>query len=648
MMVSSLSFLYGQKDNTKLKSNLNQVEESKNSIQSLKSILKVNNDSLGRSKLPEIEKYLKISIFNDSTFIDTTLSIKKHYKFNFLRKDDFELLKFSNIGQTYNKLTHDLNDLSFLPEFSFYANKHAYLSSSDVTYFHVPTPLTELFFKTVMRQGQYTDAFFTSNISKRFNFSIAFKGLRSLGNYQNILSGLKQFRFTTNYSSENNRYYLRSHIVSQSFENQENGGLTEESIENFELEDPLFNERSKLSVKFENATNLFSSKRYFIDQDFIINKNVTSSKKNTISIGHRFQYETLKNTYSQDSPTNFYGTINSALSRIDDKAEIKTTLNELYSYLNSNFFGKIKVIYTNYNYNYKSNSLSADFKSLSQNESALTFKFYKSFFNHDLNATITKNLFGDRLGNLIDLSVSSSNKNKINYSLGINILNKHPGFYYELYSSGYLDVNWNNEIQRTQYSNIFFDFKSQNFGNIRLDFRTIDNFTYFYLSGDDDISMTPQVAQNKSTMDYLRIRWNKEFKFGKFALNNTILYQTVDQDENILNLPNFISRNSIYYSNTVLKGALFFQSGFTFKYFSKYYADEYNPLISSFHVQSKKQIGGFPIIDFFINAKIQQTRLFLKAEHFNSTFSGNNFYSSPGYPYRDFTIRFGLVWNFFN
>ena len=29
----------------------------------------------------------------------------------------------------------------------------------------------------------------------------------------------------------------------------------------------------------ENATNLFSSKRYFIDQNFIINKNVTSSKK---------------------------------------------------------------------------------------------------------------------------------------------------------------------------------------------------------------------------------------------------------------------------------------------------------------------------------------------------------------------------------
>ena len=32
----------------------------------------------------------------------------------------------------------------------------------------------------------------------------------------------------------------------------------------------------------------------------------------------------------------------------------------------------------------------------------------------------------------------------------------------------------------------------------------------------------------------------------------------------------------------------------------------------------------------------------------SESFTGNNFYSSPSYPYRDFIIRFGLVWNFFN
>ena len=40
---------------------------------------------------PSIEKYLKISIESDSTYVDTSLTIKKHYKFNFLRKDDLEL-----------------------------------------------------------------------------------------------------------------------------------------------------------------------------------------------------------------------------------------------------------------------------------------------------------------------------------------------------------------------------------------------------------------------------------------------------------------------------------------------------------------------------------------------------------------------------
>ena len=164
----------------------------------------------------------------------------------------------------------------------------------------------------------------------------------------------------------------------------------------------------------------------------------------------------------------------------------------------------------------------------------------------------------------------------------------------------------------------------------------------------DEKTLVPNVKQNNSIIDYLKIKWNKEFKFGKFALDNSLVYQNVTQDENFLNVPEFLSRNSIYYSNIVLKGALFFQTGLSVKYFSKYYSNEYNPLISSFHIQNDKKIGGFPLIDIFVNAKIKQTRLFLKGEHFNSNFTGNNFYSSPSYPYRDFIIRFVLVWNFFN
>ena len=139
-------------------------------ISSFKNMFKSNSDSITKSKLPDIKKYIILNTIKDSTYLDTTLSIKKHYKFNYIRKDDFELLKFSNIGQTYNALTHHYDEQSFLPSVSFSSKKYAYLKSEDINYYYVPTPLTELLFKTVMEQGQFTDAFFTSNVSEKLNF----------------------------------------------------------------------------------------------------------------------------------------------------------------------------------------------------------------------------------------------------------------------------------------------------------------------------------------------------------------------------------------------------------------------------------------------------------------------------------------------
>jgi hypothetical protein len=77
--------------------------------------------------------------------------------------------------------------------------------------------------------------------------------------------------------------------------------------------------------------------------------------------------------------------------------------------------------------------------------------------------------------------------------------------------------------------------------------------------------------------------------------------------------------------------------------------DSYNPVLGEFYIQNNEKLGGYPMLDFFINARVKQTRIYLKAEHFNSGFgTTNEFYAAPNYPYRDFVIRFGLVWNFFS
>ena len=66
--------------------------------------------------------------------------------------------------------------------------------------------------------------------------------------------------------------------------------MTASSISNFESEDNLFSERSKLSVKFENAQSHYLSKRFFIDHKFNLFK---SKKNNSLYLGHVFEYDTL-------------------------------------------------------------------------------------------------------------------------------------------------------------------------------------------------------------------------------------------------------------------------------------------------------------------------------------------------------------------
>ena len=159
-------------------------------------------------KLDGLTKYTDykiISINNDTTVVDTTLTFKKDLIFNYLRKDNFELLAFHNQGQTFNKLGYNFENNSLLPTIGANAKQFNYYKVEDISYYEVPTPTSEIFYRTGLEQGQVLDAFLTMNTSRQFNFSVAYKGLRSLGKYQHILTSTGNFYFSTNYKTKNNK-----------------------------------------------------------------------------------------------------------------------------------------------------------------------------------------------------------------------------------------------------------------------------------------------------------------------------------------------------------------------------------------------------------------------------------------------------------
>ena len=134
-------------------------------------------------------------------------------------------------------------------------------------------------------------------------------------------------------------------------------------------------------------------------------------------------------------------------------------------------------------------------------------------------------------------------------------------------------------------------------------------------------------TQYGKTINYASLKVSREFVFGKWALDNTLLFQKVDQPDAVLNVPEFVTRNTFYYTNYLFKNKLFFQTGIELNYFTSYYTNNYNPVIGEFFVQDRVKIGNSPLLDYFVNVKIQRTRLYLKAEHFNSLFSKNNYFS---------------------
>lgn len=597
----------------------------------------------------KISDYKIISFKNDTIIVDTTLTIHKEYKFNYLRKDNFDLMRFSNIGQSYNTLSKDFSSTRIMPRFGASSKHFNYMEIEDLNYYHVPTPLTELMYKSAFEQGQMLDAFFSVNTSQQLNFSFAYKGLRSLGKYQNILTSTGNFRFTTNFKTKNNKYNMRAHIVMQDVLNEENGGLQEDEIVFFETGDADYIDRSIFDMNFQNAEGTLRGKRFYLEHSFALINKKDSVSENKLKIQNILSLEDKYYDYNQSSVEESYFGDAFTDSEVFNKVKIEEFFARFGAAYKNNIIGELSFALnlTDYNYGYNTLVVLDDTNisnRLKGNVVGFNANYAKSFNKFNLSGELGSNISGDFTGNYLMAAVKYSLNENNNLQLQLNSNSKAPDYNFQLFQSDYKNYNWQNNFRNIQTNQFSARLNSKKIINLSADLTAIDNFTYFKK---DETTELVKPFQNDNTISYIRVKANKELKYKKFSLDNTLMYQKVTDEGNSFNVPELITRNTLYYSNHFFKKALYLQTGVTLKYFTKYNMNAYDPLLSEFYVQNNKEYGGFPMLDFFINAKVRQTRIFLKAEHFNSAWTGYDYYSAPNYPYRDFTVRFGLVWNFF-
>ena len=615
-----------------------------------------------------IGMYKIIDYEGKSISVDTSLTLKKEYTNNLLRKDYFEMLPFVNMGHAFNKLGHNFFDENLIPQIGQNSKHTSYFKSEDIKYYNVPTPFTELFFRTTMEQGQLSDALITLNVTPNFNFAIAYRGMRSQGKYVNQRSNNEAFRYSLNYNSKNHKYNFKAHYVSQNIGNNENGGVTEQSLSQFELGDPEFKERSVLNVRLKRAYSELKGKRSFFKQNYFLKGNSNLKNENSLSVFHEFLNETKFYMYEDIQRSDYFGPLGSEESK--DQVNWAIIQNSIgVNYYNSKL-GKINgaIEY------YKTDYFFKNFPERSNTSNNLIiykqlFLFGNYLFNwkgFNFDTSFKKTISGDYRSDLVEILAKIIFKKKNYFEIAVKKINKAPDLNFILYKSVYENYNWHNyNLKNEDFTLLSSTLFINKIGKFNISLQKLKNYIHYrqnfniLLDEDDgdeeEVFLYPQqlltsVNQSDEIINYLKVRYDSSFKYRKFELSNTIQYQKSDNGDSenlILNVPEWNLRTSLSYSSFVFKRAMYLQFGITSQYFSKFYMDKYNPLLGSFLVQNRYEIGDFPRLDFFVNGKIKKARLFLKYEHFNSSLTGYNFFSSEGYPYRDAMIRFGIVWNFF-
>ena len=635
-------------------------------------------------------------MFLDGTekVVDTSLSLDAEYKFNFLREDYFEYLPLPNMGEGFNKLGYDFHEQPFTPQMGARVKHFGYFEKEDVPYYEVPSAYTELFFKSTFQQGQFLDTSLAINTSPKFNIAVSFRGFRSLGKYFSSLSRSRQFRLSTQYQTYNQRYRLRAHQTTQSLENEVNGGLTNDSVYFFEnapnyveADDsgsPVLDENGNEQIVFYDgfldrnrlgtqiqADNVLEGKRYFMEhryQMFPLAKDTTAYK---MAVGYSASLENKNYNFNQSRPRAYFFE-NYEVSNVRDSTSFNTLENKLFVHYKDNELGELKLDLFHHNWDYtlgpneyEKDSLLAN--QIKTSQLAAQARWQKELFGVSTSAMGYQSLNKDYATQALSLEVKRHLVKGITLGGSYKYRSQPLNFNFYLVESDYKLYNWDNTHLENQQFNTRSAFISHpKWGRIQGEWTSIDNFTFLN-------NTTPlrnlnekfrvEVLQINKKIDYLKARLDQRIDFGNFSWVNNVQYQKVNQEEDsdallsgpiALNVPEWLVRSTIMLTSSLFNKALFFQSGATFVFFTDYYADQYNPLLAEFVTQNNVKIGEYPRVDFFFNAKIKSSRIFFKLENISSTIehlinidTPYDYYAAPYTPYRDFSIRFGLIWNFF-
>ncbi len=488
-------------------------------------------------------------------------------------------------------------------------------------------PYSEIRYFLGMGAEQNLRLIHTQRVRPNFYLSAVYQKINTAGFYQrqgldkdHLIAAGHFIPPTGRYRAHGNLQYIRS-------KRQLNGGISSDSA----FEDIGFGNKELLTVNLSEATAQYAVVDGRFDHSFQFWERDTLG--HGLGLFHEFRYQhQVRTHYDKGAGTDgFYTVLNLGQNESFERVQLDTWTNQGGIEWRCHY-AKARVGWI-----HQWQSYEAPGRGLNAQQQGLRIDAKGGVDRLMIRANWGMNIFGYSAGNRFIDGYVDWDDSSYAVSASVHCRNVSPAI--ELQSVSFNNFSWGNQFVEEGHLRLTLggEWKpSHTRLNVRFD--QYENLIYF------DTSWTPQQEGQYVQMVSGTIRqgWKGKSIFGHVELTGQYT-----GDETVVPVPGFIGKFRLGWKVNLFKKNLMTLMGIEGFYVSAWNAPGYIPAIDQFYVQPE-QVGGFPYLTAFINARITEVEVFLKVSNFNAGLLGNNYYAAYLYPMNDLSVVGGIRWQFTN
>jgi hypothetical protein len=197
---------------------------------------------------------------------------------------------------------------------------------------------------------------------------------------------------------------------------------------------------------------------------------------------------------------------------------------------------------------------------------------------------------------------------------------------------------WNTNFDKPFNSELGFTYRLPKFNlEAGLSYFLLDNHIYF------TDKFVPE--QRNGAINIVQFYMQKHFNWKILSLENLVVVQS-STDNDIINFPSFWSKHSLFVQRKIFKRVMLARLGLDLRLSNSYFANNFNPGLGQFFVQSEREVELYPAVDVHFGFVVEKFRIFFKLENITALVTDDIFYQIPFYPQKEIAFRFGISWRF--